>query len=37
MNKFSDLSDKEKLFWILNSEDIEIMNSLGKFLHDNLS
>ena len=34
--KFFDLTDKEKLFWILNCEDIEIMNALGSFLRDNL-
>ena len=36
VNKFSDLSEKEKFYWILNCEDDKVLNALGKFLHENL-
>ena len=29
---FTHLQDKQKLFWILNCEELDILNSLGRFL-----
>jgi hypothetical protein len=29
---FTNLSDKNKLFWLLNCENQEILNSVGRFL-----
>ena len=29
---FTSLEDKQKLFWILNCEELDILNSVGKFL-----
>ena len=36
--QISNLTDKHKLFWLLNCEDkdIHILNSVGKFIHENL-
>ena len=28
---FTHLQDKQKLFWILNCEELDILNSLGRF------
>ena len=36
VNAFSNLSEKEKFYWILNCEDSKVLNALGKFLHENL-
>ena len=33
---FSNLSDKNKLFWLLNCENQEILNSVGRFLYQNM-
>ena len=33
---FNDLPDNYKLYWILNCEDQEILDSVGRFLHENL-
>lgn len=29
---FTSLEDKQKLFWILNCEELDVLNSVGKFL-----
>ena len=34
---FTNLSDKNKLFWLLNCENQEILNSVGIFLYQNMS
>lgn len=36
VNQFSNLSDKDKLFWLLNCENAEILNSVGRFLYENM-
>ena len=35
--QISNLTDKQKLFWLLNCEDkdIHVLNSVGKFIHEN--
>ena len=33
---FTHLQDKQKLFWILNCEELDILNSLGRFLQISL-
>ena len=33
---FTNLSDKNKLFWLLNCEIQEILNSVGRFLYQNM-
>ena len=33
---FTELPDKQKLFWILNCEELDILNSLGRFLQKTL-
>lgn len=33
---YKQLSDSDKLIWILNNEDTDILNSVGKFLVDNM-
>jgi hypothetical protein len=33
---FTNLSDKNKLFWLLNCENQEILNSVGRFLYQNM-
>jgi hypothetical protein len=32
----TNLSDKNKLFWLLNCENQEILNSVGRFLYQNM-
>ena len=36
VKKFTYLSDKNKLFWLLNCENQEILNSVGRFLYQNM-
>ena len=33
---FTNLFDKNKLFWLLNCENQEILNSVGRFLYQNM-
>lgn len=33
---FSFMDNEQKLFWLLNIEDKEILNLVGKFIHDNM-
>lgn len=33
---FSALDNEQKLFWLLNFEDKEILNLMGKFINDNM-
>jgi hypothetical protein len=36
VKNFTNLSDKNKLFWLLNCENQEILNSVGRFLYQNM-
>ena len=37
VKKITYLSDKNKLFWLLNCENQEILNSVGRFLYQSMS
>ena len=36
VKNFTNLSDKNKLFWLVNCENQEILNSVGRFLYQNM-
>ena len=36
LKNFTNLFDKNKLFWLLNCENQEILNSVGRFLYQNM-
>ena len=36
VKNFTNLSDKNKLFWLFNCENQEILNSVGRFLYLNM-
>ena len=36
VKNFTNLSDKNKLFWLLNCEYQEILNSVGRFLYQHM-